>query len=158
MRGKDLTGRRFGRLVAIKRISSDKKGVKWLCRCDCGNETTAYTNKLISGAKSSCGCLHREISKKNASMLAMFDKIDNTRVSYWKKDISIHAPTRGATAFKQIQLFSCFMSSILRTFQKQASNTSSIIRILLIIPFRKPVRRLGIFYVPSIFALFSSSG
>lgn len=86
MRGKDLTGRRFGRLVAIKRISSDKKGVKWLCRCDCGNETTAYTNKLISGAKSSCGCLHREISRKKASVLAKFDKIDNTRVSYWKKD------------------------------------------------------------------------
>lgn len=37
----------------------------WKCLCDCGNETTAYTNLLTSGCKKSCGCLLKESSVKN---------------------------------------------------------------------------------------------
>jgi hypothetical protein len=34
----DLTGRRFGRLTAIKRAGSNERGkAMWACLCDCGN-------------------------------------------------------------------------------------------------------------------------
>ena len=56
----DLTGRRFGRLVVIKRISSVGCKVRWLCRCDCGAEKDIAAYELTSGKTKSCGCLQRE--------------------------------------------------------------------------------------------------
>lgn len=51
---KDLTGKRFGKLVAIERIK--EKGSKWLCKCDCGKYTSVLTWNLVSGMTKSCGC------------------------------------------------------------------------------------------------------
>ncbi len=50
----DLTGQRFGRLVAVQVASHAP--VKWLCRCDCGETTTARSSHLREGATRSCGC------------------------------------------------------------------------------------------------------
>lgn len=62
---KDLTGQRFGRLVAIRRgedyISPKGKHItRWVCKCDCGNETLSVRNGLLSGNLVSCGCIRRE--------------------------------------------------------------------------------------------------
>lgn len=60
---KNLQGERFERLVVISMISRNKHGnSRWLCRCDCGNETEAYYQNLKMGFVKSCGCLPR--SKK----------------------------------------------------------------------------------------------
>lgn len=53
---KDVRGRRFGRLVATKYVT----GSRWLCLCDCGNESTVVSQKLHSGETRSCGCLSRD--------------------------------------------------------------------------------------------------
>lgn len=57
-RTKDITGQRFGRLVATKRVfPNDKhKQAQWLCRCDCGHEHTCRGRDLRSGNTVSCGC------------------------------------------------------------------------------------------------------
>lgn len=55
----DIRGQRFGRLVAIEPIH-DRKVLKWICRCDCGNSTITTYSKLKSGRTRSCGCLQRE--------------------------------------------------------------------------------------------------
>lgn len=56
---KDLTGRRFGRLVCLE--PTDKRGyqgaVIWRCHCDCGNDCLAVSTQLTKGYKKSCGCL-----------------------------------------------------------------------------------------------------
>lgn len=56
-RHKDLYGKRFGKLIAV----SYSKG-KWLCKCDCGGETTTLTTNLTSGNTKSCGCKGRRLS------------------------------------------------------------------------------------------------
>ena len=56
----DLTGKRFGRLVVIKRISPVGCKVRWLCHCDCGTEKDIAAYELTSGNTKSCGCLQRE--------------------------------------------------------------------------------------------------
>lgn len=56
----DLTGRRFGRLVVIKRISPIGHKVRWLCHCDCGAEKDIAAYELTSGNTRSCGCLQAE--------------------------------------------------------------------------------------------------
>lgn len=56
----DLTGQRFGRLVAVKSIYDGTGRKKWLCKCDCGNEKIIPTGHLTSGSTKSCGCLQKE--------------------------------------------------------------------------------------------------
>lgn len=59
----DLTGRRFGRLVAMRPTgeSNPKKGRLWECRCDCGNTRIVPAAYLLEGEVRSCGCLHDEL-------------------------------------------------------------------------------------------------
>lgn len=61
---KDITGQRFGKLVAIK--PTDKKigtNVVWEMKCDCGNTTYVHTGNLGKARRKtkSCGCLHKEV-------------------------------------------------------------------------------------------------
>lgn len=62
---KDITGKRYGKLVVEKYLRSEKKNTIWLCKCDCGNKTEAKSSSLFSGSKKSCGCLVKEKSKEN---------------------------------------------------------------------------------------------
>lgn len=58
---KDLTGQRFGRLIAVEYIRDVKKKVtKWKCLCDCGSECVVYIGHLKNGHTKSCGCLAKE--------------------------------------------------------------------------------------------------
>lgn len=55
---RDLTGQRFGRLVAIEDAGyADVGGGVWKCQCDCGNKTYVAVNSLTTGKTRSCGCL-----------------------------------------------------------------------------------------------------
>ena len=58
----DLTGKRFGRLVVVKRNGSQHEHALWLCVCDCGNKSVASSNDLRRGNTKSCGCLRNEIT------------------------------------------------------------------------------------------------
>ena len=58
---KDLQGQRFGSLIVIKRVENKitkggKPVTQWLCKCDCGEETIATTQRLTTGHTTSCGC------------------------------------------------------------------------------------------------------
>ena len=56
-RGKDETGKKYGRLAVIKEYGKDKKGyITWLCKCDCGNEVVVRGYSLRNGSTTSCGC------------------------------------------------------------------------------------------------------
>lgn len=49
----DLTGKQFGRLIAIQKLENGK----WLCECGCGNKTEVSTSNLVTNHTQSCGCL-----------------------------------------------------------------------------------------------------
>jgi hypothetical protein len=62
---KDITGERFGKLVVIKSIGSDKyRKMWWLCQCDCGNQLKVSGCSLRKGVTQSCGCLQKEQTAK----------------------------------------------------------------------------------------------
>jgi hypothetical protein len=57
---KDLTGQRFEHLTVIERVEDHvTKGgnrlVAYKCRCDCGSEIIALSQKLLTGRMKSCG-------------------------------------------------------------------------------------------------------
>jgi len=54
---KDLTNKRFGKLLAIKPLYVNKWGNwVWLCVCDCGNKRKIAGRDLTTGHAMSCGC------------------------------------------------------------------------------------------------------
>lgn len=78
MRLIDLTGKRFGRLVVLKKDGTIKHGyVQWLCQCDCGNMVVVGGNRLRRNDTKSCGCyktwIHR--SKTKIKIGSVFGKL-----------------------------------------------------------------------------------
>ena len=74
------TGKKFNKLLAV---GETKINGRWyyLCKCDCGNETTVHGHSLISGHTKSCGCIRLEIDfwknrKDKPSPVATCDGID----------------------------------------------------------------------------------
>ena len=54
----DISGKRFGKLLAIEPIDqrAANGGIRWKCLCDCGNYTYPTMNNLKRGHTTSCGC------------------------------------------------------------------------------------------------------
>ncbi len=51
----DITGQRYGHLVALRRSKVACIQVKWTCQCDCGNVREIRGTQLRRGAVTSCG-------------------------------------------------------------------------------------------------------
>lgn len=70
----DLTGRRFGRLLVLRREGTyyyDDGFVAvplWRCRCDCGRETVVQGPCLRKGTTRSCGCLARDMKRRQGDV------------------------------------------------------------------------------------------
>lgn len=58
-RFKDITGQRFGKLVAVSHADSRGKMMYWVCQCDCGKIRNVRGSCLRSGETKSCGCSRR---------------------------------------------------------------------------------------------------
>ena len=69
---KDLSGKTFGRLVAlrseIKRPEGGQQYTLWFCRCGCGNEKWIRQANLQSGSTISCGCHRLELHRKRMTV------------------------------------------------------------------------------------------
>ena len=96
----DITGQRYGRLVALypsKRY--DKSGsVVWRCRCDCGNEVDVPYNNLVYCNQKSCGCQKKEHDQKLQTLLT---HVAGTSIDILK---SKKIPTDNSTGYKGVYL------------------------------------------------------
>lgn len=59
----DITGQRYGRLVAIRFVGNKK----WLFRCDCGIEKEINGSNVRLGKSTSCGCYRNSIVSEAAT-------------------------------------------------------------------------------------------
>lgn len=58
---KNITGNRYGRLIALEQVGKTKTGnALWRCKCDCGKEVIVLSILLRKGETKSCGCLRSE--------------------------------------------------------------------------------------------------
>jgi len=88
----DITGQRFGMLVAIRPTGKKKKGSTsspaiWECRCDCGNIIEVQKKNLLRGSKKSCGCLFHEMMVEHGKSIdvhKVFGLVENTSLSMLK--------------------------------------------------------------------------
>ena len=57
---KDITGMRFGMLVALKPTEKrNRNNIYWDCVCDCGNHKDVIVANLLNGHTKSCGCTQK---------------------------------------------------------------------------------------------------
>lgn len=78
---KDLTGLKFGRLLALKPAEYiAKNGIRkkgYLCLCDCGNEKVVSVDSLSSGKTKSCGCLIKDFNSMRAKYYYKITGLDD---------------------------------------------------------------------------------
>lgn len=64
----DMTGQRFGRLVALHVSPVRRRPTRdWVCQCDCGNTTTVAGDALRNGKTTSCGCYRAAVIRAGAN-------------------------------------------------------------------------------------------
>ena len=87
---KDITGQRFGRLVAVEYAGTRRLGgkgqskVQWRCQCDCGNEIIAIYGSLASGDTKSCKCLSAESVRKAIAKNTIHGKSWHPLYNVWQ--------------------------------------------------------------------------
>lgn len=72
----DLTGRKFGELVAVRYVGE----AKWLCRCSCGAEKEVLAQNLVRGHTRSCGHSKDRIGEQHGK-LKIISKLPNGYMS-----------------------------------------------------------------------------
>ena len=89
----DLTGKRFGKLTAIKPVGIAKNGsIMWKCRCDCGNQIIARNGNLNYGNTKSCGKCRPPV----------IEKIKKFKDTVTFEDIGKVKPCRSTTGYVDI--------------------------------------------------------
>ena len=78
----DLTGERFGMLVALRLSGKNKHRQNlWLCQCDCGDTSTPSAAALRSGKTTSCGCYGKSVLGKNSKK---YNHSDGPEYTIWR--------------------------------------------------------------------------
>lgn len=62
---KDISGKRFGRLLAMEYDHSANHKRFWRCACDCGKVTVIRQDQITTGKTRSCGCYLKETQVSN---------------------------------------------------------------------------------------------
>lgn len=57
-------GTKYGRLTVIKEVDKVGSHRAFLCKCECGNIKVYRLSNIRKGTTKSCGCLHKENSRK----------------------------------------------------------------------------------------------
>lgn len=81
---RDISGQRFGRLTALRKVNKTGKA-KWLCQCECGNTAAVSLSALRRkpvGTRS-CGCLAKEIAAKRRKEDARHGMYKTRTYSSW---------------------------------------------------------------------------
>lgn len=63
-----MQGKTFGKLTVVEEVEKSKGHMRWLCRCDCGNEIIVDGGNLRSGHSTSCGNCHKYVEHDDNSM------------------------------------------------------------------------------------------
>lgn len=97
----NIAGKRFGRLIVIKRAEHTGKRAHWLCRCDCGNEVVVSGTNLRNGNTSSCGCYSKLQRLKGSGC------VQGTKVCQLSSKLHRNNPTgvRGVTYYKPLSKY-----------------------------------------------------
>lgn len=79
---KDITGQRFGSLVAIRFVGVSAGKTRWECVCDCGATTVKVYQHMVLGLTKSCGCLRKAVATERMRAMSTTHGLSQTK--WWK--------------------------------------------------------------------------
>lgn len=81
---KDITGNRYGRLVAVESTGLKNKSGQYIWKfiCDCGNDHIVTGTSVIEGSSKSCGCYNLDLVKERSTI---HGKSGSNRYAVWNK-------------------------------------------------------------------------
>ena len=104
---KDITGKRFGRLIALKPLADRDRfsgSIVWLCKCDCGNIAKVIESSLVRGATTSCGCVQQEARRENIKKATQKNVetniVEHTNIKHISRTKPIKSNTSGVTGVR----------------------------------------------------------
>jgi hypothetical protein len=110
----DHSGKKFGKLTAI---SYDRYVRKWLCRCDCGNQSMVVSGDLVRGRSKSCGCsagfhLHGNCPRgsRTSEYSSWYSMVSRCR--YKTHKAAAHYVDRGIQVCERWQKFENFLADM----------------------------------------------
>lgn len=136
----DLTGKKFNKLTVVKISGKARNGmVKWLCNCECGNETS-YTYDHLTRSKNpvkSCGCHRKRMKGPNHPQWTGHEGISGT---WWQDHVlrEIRGKRHRVPVTFTIeqgwdllvkQNFKCALSGLTIYLDSKEGNTASLDRI-----------------------------
>ena len=92
----DITNEKFGKLKVLGFAGEVNYRYYWTCKCECGTIKVIRMDSLMNGSIVSCGCYHKEITKKSIKdltgqkfgKLTVVERVYNhkykTRSAIWK--------------------------------------------------------------------------
>lgn len=103
----DISGQRFGKLVAIEFAYTKNKRTFWKCKCDCGNTVEVDLGSLRSGKTTSCGCIGSKNIEKCIAIQHENELVEKTNLCLLgnKPSISNTTGRRGVSFNRKEQLF-----------------------------------------------------
>lgn len=110
MIGKDMTGQRFGRLVALRRSDKETtfgRRIYWDMQCDCGQICTVNGAFVRRNRILSCGCMKREPQLRNKDLsgrvfgkLKVLERVDTQAELYLEQWLCQCACGKKATVMR----------------------------------------------------------
>lgn len=64
----DITGKKYGKLVAINEADNGKYEYNWVFKCECGKIKKIVKHTVLNGYTKSCGCLQKKVLKENRTV------------------------------------------------------------------------------------------
>lgn len=122
---KDISGQRFGRLVAVRISDRPSRRSLWECKCDCGKIHDVLAQSLLAGIQKSCGCLRNEVAALNGKLTATHGITHTPRWSTWNRMLRF-AKSKGIRVCDGIKSHPDVIFSILPS--KPAKNTVRLIQ------------------------------
>lgn len=101
----DITGQRYGRLVALGPVGKSKSNsILWLCQCDCDVKVSIEARYLRHFNVTSCGCLDRGQVRPSRSLYLTWsamirrchDEKSHAYAGYGGRGILVYAPWRNS--------------------------------------------------------------
>ena len=116
----DISGKRFGRLTAIRCLYTDshRKSI-WECICLCGNRANVAYGNLVSFTSKSCGCyrnqvrsaVHRKHGMYGTSIYGVWQRMKQRCLNKKTKDYGIYGG-RGISIYRPWLNFKNFLMDV----------------------------------------------
>lgn len=80
---KRYVGQRIGKLVIVDAVKASDGHIRWICKCDCGNQVSKTSNQLGGKNKKDCGCVRGrtalvDLTGKRFGKLVVLHRIENS--------------------------------------------------------------------------------